>query len=477
MVNRPVTRKRASAARSVDRVRLSAVEILERWIHGGGHAEDLIEAQERQRSRSGSEWTYAERRRLRELVFSCVRLRARYDHMIDLRRDAKKQPPPRLRALLWTALHEIGETRTPAHAAVDQAVEATRVLDLRWAGGFVNGLLRNVLRDGIEAGFPDAVEDPVGHASTWLSHPRWLVERWADLLGPTEMLELCAADNRRPDLHLRARPGERDQLAAALAAFEWETRPVPPAADALALVTRVPPSLLFDQVHEEMVLQDAAAQLVAPLLASVLPAGSIVLDLCAAPGGKATHLAQLLGAGAHVIASDLSEARLRALGSTLERLHLVDRVHRVVSDGSAPGLREGAFDGVLVDAPCTGTGVLARRHEARWLRDADDLVDMPRVQTQLLHRALDLVRPGGVVLYSTCSLEAEENDEVVDSVLTAREDVEEVGVADALTESMCRGGRMQIWPHRHGLDGAFAALLRRSPTSGSPEHPTRGVQS
>lgn len=476
MVNRPAARKRVSSGRSVDRVRLSAVEILERWIHGGGHAEDLIEVQERHRAKSSTEWTYAERRRLRELVFSCVRLRARYDHMIDLRRDAKKQPPPRLRALLWTALHEIGETRTPAHAAVDQAVEATRILDLRWAGGFVNALLRNVLRDGVEAGFPDAIEDPIGHASTWLSHPRWLVERWADLLGPTEMLELCAADNRRPDLHLRARPGQRETLAAALAALGWETRPVPPADDALALVTRVPPALLFDQVNEQMVLQDAAAQLVAPLLASVMPAGATVLDLCAAPGGKVTHLAQLLGAGARVIASDRSEARLRALGCTLQRLQLVDRVHRVVNDGSAPGLRTGCFDGVLVDAPCTGTGVLARRHEARWLRDADDLVDMPRLQAQLLHRALDLVRPGGVVVYSTCSLEAEENDEVVDSVLAARDDVQEIGVGDTLPESMCRGGRMQIWPHRHGLDGAFAALLRRNSTPDVLEDPERGVR-
>lgn len=476
MVNGSPGQRRRPRSKSVDRVRLAAVEILERWLHGGGHAEDLVDAHEKRIAHASGEWSYAERRRLRELVFSCVRLRARYDHMIDLLRDAKK-PPPRLRALLWTALHEISDTRTPAHAAVDQAVEATRRLDLNWAGGFVNGLLRNVLRDGVEAGFPTVERDAVAHAATWLSHPRWLVERWSDLLGPAEMIDLCRRNNERPELHLRARPGRADALAAALAALEWETRPLPPAADALALVTRVPPALILDQVEEPVVLQDAAAQLVAPLLAELLGAGARVLDLCAAPGGKATHLAQLLGPAARIVANDRSRPRQRGLGASAARLGLAERLLCMVSDGCAPGLLPASFDGVLVDAPCTGTGVLARRHEARWLRHETDLEEMPRLQAELLGQALDLVRPGGVVVYATCSLEAEENDEVVDSVLAARDDVEEIGVGESLPESMRRGGRMQIWPHRHGLDGAFAARLRRRPGNGDAPCPPQGADS
>ena len=454
-------RKRGGAhRRPVDRVRVACVEILERWLHGGGHVEDLVEEHER-RDRSSAEWSYAERRRLREIVFGCVRLRARYDHAIELRRDARKQSPPRLRALLWTALHEISQTRAPDHAVVDQAVEVSRATGLGWASGFVNAVLRRVLREGIETGFPDRSDDPLAHARLWWSHPAWMVERWNDLLGPAEMLELCEANDRRPRLVLRAAPGRREEARAALAALEWETAPVEPAPDALELVTRVPPSLIFDQVDEPLVLQDAAAQLIAPLLVEALGPTSRVLDLCAAPGGKATHLAQLLGEAGSVVAADLSVPRLARLGPTLERLGLAGRVRTVVADGRAGPWPPGSFDGVLLDAPCTGTGVLARRHEARWLRREEDLEDLPRLQIELLHRALDLVRPGGVVVYATCSLEAEENDEVVDSVLSAREDVEELGVGQHLPDSMRRGGRLQTWPHRHGLDGAFAARLRR----------------
>jgi 16S rRNA (cytosine967-C5)-methyltransferase len=399
--------------------------------------------------------------RLREIVFSCVRLRARYDFAIDLRRDARKQPPPRLRVLLWAALHELVESRAPEHAVVDQAVEATRALGLAWAAGFVNGVLRSVLREGIERGFPSPDEDALAHASTWSSHPSWLVERWAEMLGPSEMLELCAANNRRPDPHLRALPGRREQLLRALAVLEWEAVPVECAPDALVLRTRVPPQSIFDQVCEPCAMQDAAAQLVAPLLASALGPGARVLDLCAAPGGKATHLAQLLDERSTVIAADARADRLADLTANLDRLRLHDRIARVVSDGRRPGLLGQAFDGVLVDAPCTGTGVLARRHDARWLRRPEDLVELPRLQVALLGRALDLVRPGGVVVYSTCSLEVEENDEVVDTVLGSREDVEEIGVGQDLPESMRRAGRMQTWPHRHGVDGAFAVRLRR----------------
>jgi 16S rRNA (cytosine967-C5)-methyltransferase len=250
-------------------------------------------------------------------------------------------------------------------------------------------------------------------------------------------------------------------LLRALAVLEWEAVPVECAPDALVLRTRVPPQSIFDQVCEPCAMQDAAAQLVAPLLASALGPGARVLDLCAAPGGKATHLAQLLDERSTVIAADARADRLADLTANLDRLRLHDRIARVVSDGRRPGLLGQAFDGVLVDAPCTGTGVLARRHDARWLRRPEDLVELPRLQVALLGRALDLVRPGGVVVYSTCSLEVEENDEVVDTVLGSREDVEEIGVGQDLPESMRRAGRMQTWPHRHGVDGAFAVRLRR----------------
>jgi 16S rRNA (cytosine967-C5)-methyltransferase len=359
--------------------------------------------------------------------------------------------------VLWVALHELTELGHPPHAVVDEAVRASVELGQGHARGFVNGLLRGVAREGIEDDFPDP-SDARSFAETWHSHPRWLVDRWADRLGEAEMLGLCAANNERPRLYLRSMPRRREMLAAALDALEWQTEAVDDLPDALELLTRVPPALLLEQVEEPCVLQDAAAQLVAPLLAGERPVR--VLDLCAAPGGKATHLASLLP-DATVCAVDLSLSRTIRLLQGVDRFGAGGRVAAVVADGGNAPFREGFFDAVLLDAPCTGTGVLARRHDARWIRDVDDVKELRGIQRVLLESALDLVRPGGVVLYATCSLEAEENDEVVDFVLGRREDVREWPLTDEVPERFIRDGRLATWPHRHGIDGAFAARLRK----------------
>ena len=459
-MNRPHRRRR----RRVDPVRRIAASVLDAWQRAPRHVEDLVEHAEHEHA---VDWTYVDRRRLREIVFGVARLRGRYDHVIATLSDGKKPPPPRVRAILWVGLHELMAMRSPDHAVVHEAVELAHVLRCGWAAGWINALLRRVAADGVDGFFPAAADDPIGHAATWGSHPRWLVERWAERIGTEEMLELCAANDERPVVHLRSAPGRREALRAALARNEWTAEPVAWAPDALALVTRVPPAVLLETVDEACVVQDAAAQLVAPLLADTLPTAARVLDLCAAPGGKATHLAQILANGVapsaapRVVASDRVPARLATLGPTLRRLGLRDVVSVVAADGEAAPFAPASFDGVLVDAPCTGTGVLSRRHDARWARTPDDLRELPLLQTRLLGAALDLVRPGGVVVYATCSLEPEENDEVVDRVLASRDDVAEIGVGDSVPTELRLGDRLQTWPQRHGLDGAFAARLRK----------------
>ena len=454
--------------RPVDPVRRVAAEILDVWQREHRHVEDLVDARERDTSPAGAAtWTYVDRRRLREIVYGAVRLHGRYDHVIATLSHGGKAPPPRVRAILWTALHELTAMRSPDHAVVHQAVDLAHTLRSGWAAGWINALLRRVASDGVEGLFTTQTSDPREYAATWGSHPRWIVDRWADLLGTEEMLGLCAAGNERPAVHLRAAPGRRDALRAALARNEWESADVAWSPDALELVTRVPPGVLLEAVDESCVVQDAAAQLVAPLLAEVMPPRARVLDLCAAPGGKAVHLAQRLNHAsapadrATVVAADLAPRRLSAVLSTSKRLDLGDRVFAVAADGDAPAFAPGSFDGVLVDAPCTGSGVFARRHDARWVRDPDDLRELPVLQARLLDAALDLVRPGGVVVYATCSLEPEENDEVVDTVLARRDDVDELGVGNAVADELKHGDRLQTWPQRHGLDGAFAARLRR----------------
>lgn len=444
--------------RPPDRVRLAAVRILARWQREHRHVEELVERQDTVGENAvGGPWSYAERRRLRELVFSCVRLRGRYDDLINRRLRKAGKLAPEVRAVLWVALHELVELEHKDHAVVDEAVRSVVATGAGHARGFVNGLLRGLLRDGIRDGVPGP-EDVVAHASTWLSHPEWLVTRWVRQLGPEATLDLCRANNERPRLYLRSLPGRRDELASELAAHEWEHTTAEEFPDAVELLTRVPPALLLRQVGEPCVFQDAAAQLVAPLLTETGPGR--VLDLCSAPGGKTTHLASLLPE-AGVVAADLGASRLRRMGPALERLGVAARVDRVVADGAHPPFAAESFDAVLVDAPCTGTGVLARRHDARWIREACDLPELAALQRVLLESALDLVRPGGVVLYATCSLEPEENDEVVDFILARREDVREWSLDGRVDGRFLRDGRLSTFPHEHGIDGAFAARLRK----------------
>jgi 16S rRNA (cytosine967-C5)-methyltransferase len=452
----PVTHR--SRHPRVDRVRENAARLLHRHASSKANIEDLVAAFDASES-GGASWDYVERRRLREIVYGCVRLRDRYDFLLRALSKTAGAPDPRVRAVLHCALHEICEMRSQDFAVVDQAVEITRRLQRTSATGFVNAVLRRVLREGVDSFFEPARARPVDYAVTWWSHPRWMVERWAELLGPEETLALCECNDRRPLLHLRCPPGTRDAVQKRLAALEWEAAAIDFAPDALELRTRVPAALALEKAGEGVVLQDAAAQLVAPLVAETEPAE--VLDLCAAPGGKTSHLAQLLP-GSRITAADLSSERLATLESGLGRVGLRERVRCRQVDGRATGWESGRFDAVLVDAPCTGTGVLARRQEARYRRSPEDLETLPEIQIALLEEALRLVRPQGVVVYSTCSLEPEENDAVVDTVLEKSPGVEEIGVGSSIRDGLQRSGRMQVWPQRHGCDGAFAARLRRT---------------
>ncbi len=470
----------------VDEVRLAAARILLDWKKGRGEADRLLAAFEDGREEAARPLSVQQRGRLRELVFSCVRLRGRYDHLIE--QLSHRAPADRARVVLWLGLHELLEMSTPDHAAISQSVALIRRLGMERAAGFVNSLLRRVSREGVASFFPRREDDPIGWAVHWLSHPRWLVERWARRWPIEEVLALCEADNRRPPVVLRCRPGMAEAVRGEAEARGWRLEPGGIAPDALVVREAVPPSVLLRELPSLSAIQDEGAQMVAPLLALPASAGRI-LDLCAAPGGKSLHLAELWPE-ATVVASDLSVARLTAVAQTRRRgkekrgvapTHSSSggsagskdgqalarsgegegRVDLVAADGLAPPFPPESFDAVLVDAPCTGTGVLARRHEARWRRSPRDLDELPRLQRRLLHSAVDLCAPGGIIVYSTCSLEPEENDEVVDAVLAERDDLVEVGVQDRCDPRVVDVRRMRVLPQRHGVDGAFAAVLSR----------------
>jgi 16S rRNA (cytosine967-C5)-methyltransferase len=370
--------------------------------------------------------------------------------------------------ILRLGSHQLLGMRVPPHAAINSTVDLANAKAGRGAAGFVNAVLRAVARRDLEAWIEEVAPDPSGsrdarmdHLAIKHSHPRWVVDL-LDVAVPDDELEaLLTADNVPPKVTLVARPGRS-------VVTELPGTPTPFSSYGVIL-DGGDPARVPAVAEGRAGVQDEGSQLVALALANASLAGAdeVWVDLCAGPGGKAALLAALAaerGAGVLAIEQHLHRAGLvrRALGGA-GRLPGVKGV--VAADGTKAPLAPMSADRVLVDAPCTGLGALRRRPEARWRRSPDDLLTLVLLQRRLLASALVLVRPGGVVLYATCSPVRAETVDVVSSMLgsgeaATLEDVRPLlpGVADA---DGPLPGTAQLWPHRHGTDAMFLALLRR----------------
>jgi 16S rRNA (cytosine967-C5)-methyltransferase len=370
--------------------------------------------------------------------------------------------------VLRLGTYQLLRTRIPPHAAVDSSVELVRSSSGSRSAGFVNAILRKVAEHSEEEWVarlaPDAEQDPVANLAFRYAHPLWIAQAFRDALGGTteELAELLAADDARPAVHLLARPGviTAEELALATGG---EQAPYSPYGVRLEAGAGDPGEL--DAVAEGLAtVIDEGSQLVALGLADAPldgPDGGRWLDLCAGPGGKAALLGGL---------ADVRGARLDAVEPAEHRAELVRRatedlpvtVH--VSDGRSAPLPDGGFDRVLVDVPCTGLGALRRRPEARWRRSPSDVSGLTLLQRELLTAALRHVRVGGVVAYATCSPHLAETHAVVSGVLRKHPDVRRLDTRAALPEvpGLAESSSVQLWPHRHGTDAMFLALLRRT---------------
>jgi 16S rRNA (cytosine967-C5)-methyltransferase len=399
-----------------------------------------------------------------ELASGTIRLRGTYDPVIGACSD---RPLTKIEARVLDALrlgaHQLLSMRVPAHAAISTTVDLVRLRTGPAAAGFTNAVLRKIAEHDLDEWVgrvaPDPRTAPTKHAAVAYSHPEWVVDELRSAVGAAELPALLAADNVAPAVTLVARPGRStvDELPGTPTAFS-------PYGVVLA---GGDPGAVPAVAQGRAGVQDEGSQLVATVLAAAAVEGGDArwLDLCAGPGGKSALLAALAAErGATLVANELQPHRT---GLVARSLRGADGVAGLVTgDGTRPPYRAGAFDRVLVDAPCTGLGALRRRPEARWARKPDDLVTLVMLQRSLLNAALGLVRPGGVVLYATCSPVLSETATVASAIAHTRRDVVLEDSSALLAQVPdCAGpvpGTIQLWPHRHGTDAMFMALFRRT---------------
>jgi 16S rRNA (cytosine967-C5)-methyltransferase len=398
-----------------------------------------------------------------ELVYGTLRWQRYLDWILG---PHSRRPLARLdarpRALLRMTAYQLAFLeRVPPFAAVDDAVSLARQRSRPGVPEFVNAVLRSFARRGPREREPAPPPDAVEALAVRASFPTWLTRRWVERYGADEADALMHALNERPPLTLRANVlrTSRDALAARLRVEDGiETTATRHAPEGLVAVHGGRPAAWRSFADGSLAIQDEASMLIARLLEP--RPGETIGDACAAPGTKATHLAQLMGNAGRVLAFDPQPARLALVGEAAARLGItIVETHGGTVETLAPGFAE-ACDAVLVDAPCTNLGVLRRNPEVKWRREPGDIAASAARQRDILAAAATMLKPGGRLVYATCSLEPEENDAVVAAFLAGRGDV----VRDppsGFPLPLDADGVLRCLPHRHGTDGFTAVRLRR----------------
>lgn len=394
----------------------------------------------------------------RELAFGVVRLRARLDTELErlLSRTLARSDPA---AVEWLrlGLYQLRELRIPDHAAVHSSVEGAR----RTAGGSVAGLVNAVLRRAAREGrpgdlFPSRQADPVGYLSAFGSHPRWMIQRWLDRWPLASVERLVENDNRAPAITVRLleeRPVVEQPARALEPVPGVRLEPYGPGRQVYRLVAGDPAEALR---HLRCVVQDPAASLVVDYVGGEIEGP--VLDACAAPGGKTLALASCARRARPFVAADVRWSRLGRLREGIARTGA--DVHVVAMDARAPAVRRART--VLVDVPCTGTGVLRRRPDARWRASLSRLRSLQVLQRELLEACAERVAPGGLLVYATCSLEPEENEEQVERFLVRQPGFERDAPPGGIpSEVLDPTGDLRVLPWLAGTDGSYASRLRR----------------
>lgn len=378
---------------------------------------------------------------------------------------------PEVRAVLRAGAYQLLYLdRVPAHAVVHESVEVVRQLKHSRAAGFINAVLRGLLRGGdARKALPAAPADPrdrdaaLEYLSVTLSHPRWLAARWLDRFGLDAAARWCEFNNASPAVTIRPRGGESASALLHDLNERGVTAELSPFAPESIRLPAGSLGRLDEDLRQRLVIQDEGSQIVA--LAVDAAPGLRVLDVCAAPGGKTALLQSAVGSSGLVIAGDHRPARVRLLQSRLRMLGAPAPVLALDAGAALPFTD--TFDRVLLDAPCSGLGTLRRDPDLKWTRTADDLTRFAEAQVRMIQSASAAVRPGGTLTYATCSSEPEENEAVVERFLQSTPQFHREAVTLPASQAMAaqlvdESGYLHTLPFRDGIDAFFAARLVRS---------------
>lgn len=376
-----------------------------------------------------------------ELVYGVLRQQGYLDWILSQRtRHPGSKLAPRLRNLLRMGAYQIlFLSKVPASAAVNESVKLAKTIGGKPVAAFVNAILRDIARNRTFS-FPDSETDPVAHVATRYSHPPWMVRRWVGRYGLDRTIRLCRANNTQAPLTIRANRFRttRDDLAQALAMEGTRSEPCPVAPEGLRLKgiasgSGLSLSNLTSYRRGEFYVQDEAAQMISLILGP--KPQERILDACAAPGGKATQIAELMENRGEIIALDVSESRLARLRQNIKRLGYTI-IKPMVADATQDlcHLGAGSLDRILVDAPCSGLGLLRRNPEGKWKKTEGLIGHYSSIQQQILRQVAPLLKPGGVLVYSTCTTEPEENEHVVDAFLKEHPEFRVEGLWEMLPE-------------------------------------------
>jgi 16S rRNA (cytosine967-C5)-methyltransferase len=431
-----------------------AVKILNRIERTDSYLDKLLDVELR-----SDELNDLDKRFLTELTHGVVRWKTRLDFIIEqFCKNKFAMQDPNIRNAMRVALYQIlFLSKIPHAAAVNEAVEFVKKIRGQKAANLVNAVLRNIIRNLNKLPTPDHETDPVQYLSIMYSHPSWMVKRWVDRYGLYETEQLLSANNERPTIVVRANTLKTtaDELVKL-----FEERNIRNTRSKylenfikVGHLSGIYNLDLFEKGYFSV--QDESSGLVVKLLDP--KPGETVIDLCSAPGGKTTFIGELMKNQGMIIAVDKYEHRLNLVKQSCERLG-VENVEFIPKDALEVDVEPA--DKVLVDAPCSGLGVIQKKPDIKWQRELSDIRNLAKTQIELLEKASKLVKNGGVIVYSTCTIEPEENIEVVKEFLSRHPEFKIDDARNYLPSDIVNGeGCMETYPHKHDMDGGFAVRL------------------